>query len=625
MAADETNSDNTTYFRPTKDAPSVSDNVDLLKYSKPDVKLGAFDGRVAAHVRTTSGLASFVTSNARYIPGFPPRSDKIILREDMRFGPDNPTVYPQEYVEAFCHLAAIPRKNHKDVPVAMWWNATRNDFLSPETGRSLIRGLGKLDPACFALLSIPSHQLMEECLAYGQNLIPPARLNPVFPGLIQTLRLGLERLCTLPSTYPQMVLGVTNVQHVYLELLGLFRYMTVYAPRINDVNASGGLPDNCMGAFTSDLKVAQQFHLARLPYWFVRPLSAFHDTNILRVVYPRDPELEIELKFEPGAPSITVGVKAEDRIRALSRCTQTLPWYQHPFEAAGPAAEAPSLQQQTPPDTSPAVAGPSALPMAGSSRSRGTVSSRPAVQDRKAQAHPSGAKPKPKRQTGPTKVQRDKYILLVNPQMPPAFENWSRALSQVSRTQTPNSQAHYYIYPEPALLLTPEDEGRRWQFFHHYSLLRDALLYRLGNGGRVRITAQGWHDILQGKVIRQGKLGTQAEKRSADIADVLDPVLRACGVDTPENFPVDPAHIPPISPNRAREILWEISEIGFRYELWALDWKASGRNRMPECMACVAGDTILDLDLSLSKKGLAQEVSGIPAKYTNLFYVNSGL
>ncbi|KAJ7696515.1 hypothetical protein B0H17DRAFT_1130916 [Mycena rosella] len=176
--------------------------------------------------------------------------------------------------------------------------------------------------------------------------------------------------------------------------------------------------------------------------------------------------------------------------------------------------------------------------------------------------------------------------------MPPVFCNWSLVLSQVNHTQTPNTGAHYYMYPEPALLFTLQDESCWRQFIRHYELLHNALLYRLGTGEH-------------GKVTRQGTLGMQAEKRSADIADILGLVLRVCGIDDLQDFPVDPARIPPISSNCMWEILWEISEINFQYKLWGLDLCMGGCDWHEECLEYVMGETILDLDLSLSKQGLA--------------------
>jgi hypothetical protein len=159
------------------------------------------------------------------------------------------------------------------------------------------------------------------------------------PQLAQSLRLGLERLRTLPSTYIRVVINVTNVQRCYLELMGMLRYMTMYKPRMEDPTAEPGLPDDCVGVFTSDPIVAQQFRIARLPYWLIRPLSTFLHENILSVVTPQETIGQIELEAAPGYPPVSVGFNLDDRMRSLHLCTQSTAWYKDPFKQPVPSAQ----------------------------------------------------------------------------------------------------------------------------------------------------------------------------------------------------------------------------------------------------------------------------------------------
>ena len=65
-------------------------------------------------------------------------------RADIRYGPDDPTLWPQPWVASYCHLGAIPRKPNdpNDILSIMWWDPTRDDFKS--FGGSLFDGLGEL-------------------------------------------------------------------------------------------------------------------------------------------------------------------------------------------------------------------------------------------------------------------------------------------------------------------------------------------------------------------------------------------------------------------------------------------------------------------------------------------------
>ncbi|KAJ7933995.1 hypothetical protein B0H13DRAFT_1591859 [Mycena leptocephala] len=194
--------------------------------------------------------------------------------------------------------------------------------------------------------------------------------------------------------------------------------------------------------------------------------------------------------------------------------------------------------------------------------------------------------------------------------MPPSIDSWAKALSDVKRSSPPacgTQIQNCYVFPEPALLVSAADERRRQMILHHYQLMRDALLYRLGDASdsHLPLTMQQWRDILQGKVAKQGKTGTRAEARSASIEAVLAPAMQACDIDQYRDFPVDPGDAPRTTQTRAREIVWEVAEVNFRFELLALDARASGLDRPNECKQCFPGNVLLGFDISESKLGFA--------------------
>ncbi|KAJ7275702.1 hypothetical protein C8J57DRAFT_1061728 [Mycena rebaudengoi] len=54
-----------------------------------------------------------------------------------------------------------------------------------------------------------------------------------------------------------------------------------------------------------------------------------------------------------------------------------------------------------------------------------------------------------------------------------------------------------------------------------------------------------------------------------------------------------------------KEILWDLAETSFRFELLALDSRASGLERPDECKKCFAGGMLMGMDIGLAKQGLA--------------------
>jgi hypothetical protein len=72
------------------------------------------------------------------------QNSEVKLCADKHYGPDDTTLWPQPWVEMFCHLGTIPRKpdNPNDDLLIMWWDPTPDDFQF--FSGSLIDGLGQL-------------------------------------------------------------------------------------------------------------------------------------------------------------------------------------------------------------------------------------------------------------------------------------------------------------------------------------------------------------------------------------------------------------------------------------------------------------------------------------------------
>lgn len=260
----------------------------------------------------------------------------------MRWGPDDPTCWPQFYSPTYCHFGTIPRRpTTSDANDIIWWNPTSRDFVSPESQRTLTRGLGKLSQTKTTAIIDVVQGLLHRCKWYSQSFEGPEKESEatrIIKLLVDSLSLALERLRSIPATYERMVLGVTNIQRAYLELYGLLEYMTVYRPWMCSPDRRGGQPDaeigDKIGVFTFDPTVAQLYYRARLPCWFIRPLTpeTLNDVKILRVVAPHDPGESLELAVVEGFDPIPAGLTLEQRMESLHARTRTLPWYRNPFK-----------------------------------------------------------------------------------------------------------------------------------------------------------------------------------------------------------------------------------------------------------------------------------------------------
>ncbi|KAJ7638144.1 hypothetical protein B0H17DRAFT_1106295, partial [Mycena rosella] len=102
----------------------------------------------------------------------------------------------------------------------------------------------------------------------------------------------------------------------------------------------------------------------------------------------------------------------------------------------------------------------------------------------------------------------------------------------------------FYVFPEPASPSLRRTPTATPDVPPHWMLLRDACLY---------VRSQEWRDIL------------------AKIAHILGPALRACGIDRMHGYPAAPESIGVTSLAKAKQMIWDIAETNFRFELAALD------------------------------------------------------
>ncbi|KAJ6528323.1 hypothetical protein DFH09DRAFT_935270 [Mycena vulgaris] len=587
--------------------------VNLLRNRNLHKPLGPFDGKVAA-LAQLGAEQYFITTNTDYVPALPSLQlpHALFLREDMRYGTDDPTLWPQQWTERYCHLPVIAEKATRPDLQVMWWNPSPADFV---VGSAITRGLGRLSTARMSRLTAAIDDLVARVDTLRRASQKP--IAPLFDQLVQTIHIWTEQLRTLPTKYNKMVFWITSLQRAVLELDALYNYMTVYKPRIDQAfRASHTSPDpanstpiaECVGAFTTHPAVAQQLWAARVPFWLLRPTFVFDTENILAVVPLLEPDwISSRAAGTNGPEVIYSGNSTLEKIAAIHRDAVEKPWYHDPFETSSALA--------SPPATQPSSAVPSAVPVASSSHSaqRSNESRyRPfALHHRNgrsdstiASSTPSTASP-PK---GPAKIARDKFTALTLIEMPPSIAAWAGALAQVDRSVAPftsDPADRRYVLPEPALLVNSTPERRR-RFLHHWNLLSDGFVYMLSKPEHTQLlSAQEWRDILEGLLTVRGNLSSKTHRRSEDLQERIRPALEASNVESVEGLPVPFESLPHFSLEQTREIVWRVAEINFRFEFCALDKRASGKKCMEDVKICFAGHMLLGVPLEMSKCGWA--------------------
>ncbi|PPQ76810.1 hypothetical protein CVT24_011653 [Panaeolus cyanescens] len=542
----------------------------LLASRDPTRPIGPFDGRVAAHISPHPALNYICTTpNQDWIP-VPPNDGfhSLRLRVDLRYGVYDYTLHPQLDIDFYCHHAAIPRRptSPTDPLSIMWWDPTDQDFVTASGG--ILLGVGHLSKDKVDRFQALEQDIQKRTQNYRETASPsPCRETLDLIAIIATaLSNSIIRLSSLKTPYTQMRFTVTEFQRYFLEMRGLLDYMEIYKPRMLGLLPAASSADPCIGAFTYNELVAQHFHRAGLPVWLLRPWDGEPvSNNILCVVQPTLPDARME-DYDPPFPTVysgKLGVPAAiNSIHAFSRTWLSC---KNPFKSSA----LPSSSNQTVSSSSShaTTSGPSAPRGGGSGRSQ--VSKKP---------------------TKVIQSGRDKFKPLESHLAPFPIPAWSLGLAAVNQSpelrltdKTTAPQLAFYAFPDPALLISPKEDSKKAKLLTTWLLCRDAWNSAMTSKDSLAMSSQNWRDILfqDFTIIPEAKDTKASESRLKALAKFAPKDLEAFRTEpqyatgqpmTWRGRQYVPGTLPPVQV--VREILWELYELNFTYELISLDQHA---------------------------------------------------
>jgi hypothetical protein len=236
---------------------------------------------------------------------------------------------------------------------------------------------------------------------------------------------------------------------------------------------------------------------------------------------------------------------------------------------------------------------------------------------------------KPKKAGAPA-PDRDKFCDPDSPVFPPAIPSWRDALQYAKdrnvefafQEQIPTDLG--YVFPEPALLVSTQSSVRQDVYFRGWLKYQDVLLYRLSSDfNAAPMPNTVWRKLLafeldnnQDKMTVSSSKSTKASKLRDLAVDFLQDCLKAPGVVYTElgggKLYWNGQVVDNPSDLQREEILWELAELNFRFELLALDSRASSKidndrhKLVEECFpGCPSGASLLVADLGAANHGLA--------------------
>ncbi|TFK59806.1 hypothetical protein BDN72DRAFT_905525 [Pluteus cervinus] len=258
----------------------LATNLQLLAHTPPEEPLTIYDGLVGAVI---SNGDSFVTSpNARIIP-YPPLGGNrdVYIRENLRYGDDDPLQWPQPVIPGYKYLCAIPLPPLDPTAdtAIMWWMPQKDDFDQGGVGLS---GVGRFRQYSLQRLRDVSSSLLERSQADGLSFDYHAQRATDYRDVI---RHNLYRLECYKSSFTTMQRSVRHLQRAYLELTALVEWHTTIKFRIAELEPSQAARScaRTIGGFTPSPVVADYLFRAGIRVWLIRPYSELPNVHIRKV------------------------------------------------------------------------------------------------------------------------------------------------------------------------------------------------------------------------------------------------------------------------------------------------------------------------------------------------------
>jgi hypothetical protein len=230
--------------------------------------------------------------NATWTVPAPPIKRQIQLRQDGRFGLDDPLQCPQPTSVNHEYLACIPTLEHDEA--SRYWH-------TPLTADDIVRVDGS--PPTYQLstpkrrsMERPRAQLADRVTVFQMRVSPTLRvpLETLYQRYNAAYQVLLERVKQRPFVqYRWATLG-----RWALEIIAYIDYYAVFLPRIS-LPRRNVMDSNRVGALAVTDELVQDFFKMGLPVWHIRPLSSptILDSKLLYLT----PPVKLRIELTPAA------------------------------------------------------------------------------------------------------------------------------------------------------------------------------------------------------------------------------------------------------------------------------------------------------------------------------------
>ncbi|KAI1788535.1 hypothetical protein LXA43DRAFT_1097228 [Ganoderma leucocontextum] len=493
----------------------------------------------------------FITSpNAEYIPQIAHGLLTVHLRDDGRYGLADPVHAPQIFSWNHPYLCAIlrPVPDHDSLAV-LWKSPTMDDFI-PNKG-SVVGGFGRLSNTFLDAFDLPVSEMIRRAGCPSEHDEKSAQQAAPLRWFVVAMRQALDRLRYMPASFRDQVIQVVQLQRYWL----LANAFLDYHLRARGVRArSSAMPefsDQWMGAWTTDPTVAVHGDIQ------VRHLKVYPDAHhITSIPFFGEEPLYRGL---PGDKHLEATMRACHTYRDLSRVPAASLFLSEDYASGLSRSQTPQFQS----------------PGRGGCSSAGVNRGGPPRQF----TAPAFA-PYPKTKPGkphPSQIRgRDKFAEFAHRWMPRAIPAWERAMQSVDRLEKARAANEIWGYwiPEPAIMVSPTDPAKAERHILNWLRARPNWLYllRVPESAATRVGTQAWRQFLNG-VPEGSNEQTRVGRRNFEIRQIFGDVFPEADFAARHQGPVDwqGYSVAKLTDDLACRVLWETFELGFRFELLAVE------------------------------------------------------
>ncbi|KAG1810839.1 uncharacterized protein BJ212DRAFT_1483972 [Suillus subaureus] len=478
-----------------------------------------------AYAVTVQGNLVITMPNMDFIPQFHHfEEENIQACANGHFSVVNYFQWPQAYDNIFCNSVCIPCKELYPFLHLLhwaWFTPDQKDFKAI-AGNSFPVGT----------LASDKVKGLESLLKMADKRVQDWRANrqgknDIIINHIASLQHSISRLKKHPLTFCNLLIFVTDAQHLFLEIYSFMDWVLITQPRISSGMGANTVNSAWIGAFMHDSDMCNKLHMAGIPSLVMKPVLITHLDDIIISMYAEGNKIRPYDIIYCGQG----GHQHQLHVRHLYGGTT----FKNPDGLVASASSFSMPSSSTPASCSkPSAAGKA-----------------PQKSQKKHRRQPYARKAQPT-QLSQSGESRDKWKDPESPYLLPSILHWDDALKTCTKDPScvymPYAIDQGYRFPEPALLLGPK------------------LLEHLQGAA-----PKGKDPKKKGLMV--------VEKRKAVMRDFFgDDVLETHGdLFAPEGsveFRSEQVSVASLAnPPRclAQRITWELYELSFHYELRDLD------------------------------------------------------